>query len=216
MATSDYAFNQYNPYGASVWNGNGLYTTLSPDQQAILDQQENYSIALGKKLNQSLSGLSGIGIDESKLPTLDTNAGDSVYKAYMNRLQPQMNQQNESFRQQMANQGIAAGTQAYDNAFRNLSQQQNDLMLQGAANAANAQQNAYNTALNGQAQIGNTYLNQMNAMRNGMQVNNPTYANQGNPVATNTSQNNAQSNNTMNGLFSLGAAALPSVLSFWK
>lgn len=218
MALSDYTYNTVTPYGKSTWVGNTQYNTLSPNQQNILGQQEQYSLGVGNKVNQGLNGLTGFGIDQSQLPKMDTNAGDTVYQSYMNRLQPQLNQQNESFRQQMANQGIAQGTEAYDNAFRNLSQQQNDLMLQGAANAATAQNNVYNTALNGQNTIGNSYINQLNALRNGLVLNNPNFTDQGsNALQGQINATNAQtaaSNNMQNGLFGLGSAALLS--QFWK
>lgn len=216
-------FNQVTPYGTSYWNGNTYFQTLSPNQQNILNQQEQYSQGVGNKINQGLYSVGGFGVDQSKLPTLDTNAGDTVYKSYMNRLQPQIDQQNESFRQQMANQGIAPGTAAYDNAQRNLSQQQNDLMLQGASIAATAQNNTYNTALNGQVTIGNTPINQLNALRNGLTLNNPAYNNVGAaPDLTGSAQasynanmglynaDQAYKNNMWNGLFSLGSAYLSS------
>lgn len=216
-------FNQITPYGTSTWNGNTQTQALSPDQQNILDQQEQYSQGVGNKINQGLYSIGSFGIDQSQLPQMDTQAGDTVYQSYMNRLQPQMSQQNESFRQQMANQGIAPGTPAYDNAQRNLSQQQNDLMLQGASNAATAQNNVYNTALSGQVAIGNQPINQINALRGGMQLNNPTYSNTGSaPNLTGAAQSQynsnlglynadqAYENNIWNGLFSLGSAYLGS------
>ena len=216
-------FNQATPYGVSYWNGNTQFQKLSPDQQKILDQQEAYSQGVGDKINQGLFSVGNFGIDQSKLPQMDTQAGDTVYKSYMNRLQPQMAQQNESFEQQMANQGLAPGTQAYDNAKRNLMQGQNDLMLQGASNAATAQNNVYNTALGGQVTIGNQPINQLNALRNGLTLNNPTYQNTGsapNLVGAAQAQfsanqglynaDQAYKNNMWNGLFSLGSAYLSS------
>lgn len=216
-------FNQFTPYGVSTWNGNTQTQMLSPDQQKILDQQEQYSQGVGDKINQGLYSVGNFGVDQSTLPQLDTQAGDTVYQSYMNRLQPQMTQQNESFEQQMANQGIAPGTQAYDNAKRNLMQGQNDLMLQGAANAATAQNNVYNTALGGQVTIGNQPINQLNALRNGLTLNNPTFQNTGSaPNLTGAAQaqyagnlgmynaDQAYKNNLYNGLFSLGSAYLSS------
>lgn len=212
-------FNQITPYGASGWNGNTQTQVLSPDQQKILDQQEQYSQGVGEKINQGLYSVGSFGVDQSTLPQLDTQAGDTVYQSYMNRLQPQMDQQNGSFEQQMANQGLAPGTQAYDNAKRNLSQGQNDLMLQGASNAATAQNNVYNTALGGQVTMGNQPINQINALRNGMTLNNPTFQNTGSaPNLTGAAQaeysgnlglynaDQAYNNNMWNGLFSLGSA----------
>jgi hypothetical protein len=46
----------------------------------------------------------------------------------MRRLQPQMQNQQESFDVKMANQGIPVGSEAYNRAYRNFSQGQNDLL----------------------------------------------------------------------------------------
>lgn len=223
-------YNQYTPYGSSTWaqDPNNPYawtqtSNLSPEQQNILNQQQQYSFNAGNMANNGLLGLGKLGIDQSMLPKLDTNAGDTVYQSYMNRLQPQMDQQKGSFEQQMANQGLAPGSAGYDNAYRNFSQQQNDLMLQGASNAANAQQNAYNTALNGQVTAGNTGISQINALRNGSILNNPTFQAANGSTTPNTLQaanmttsgnlananaSNAYSSNLMSGLFGLGGTAL--------
>lgn len=216
MSTATY--NQITPYGSSIWSGNTQINSLSPNQQKILNQQENYSLGVGDKINNGLYSIGNFGVDQSQLPTLDTNAGQSVYDAYMSRLTPQFEAENGSFDQQMANQGLAPGTQAYDNAYRNLSNKQNDLRVQALSNAATAQNNIYNTALNGQVTIGNTPINQMNALRNGLTLNNPTFSNSGTSpqYAADTAQSNADTaanNNLMNGLFGLGGAALLS--RFW-
>ena len=234
-------FNQVTPYGTSVWqtDPNNPYSwaqinSLSAPQQNILNNQQNYSQGVGTLLNQNLNQFSQngglLGINESQLPKLDTNAGDTVYQSYMNRLQPQMDQQKGSFDQQMANQGLAPGSAAYDNASRNFNQGQNDLMLQGASNAANAQQGAYNTALNGQSTISNSRINQMNALSQGQQLQNPTFqaasgSTSPNSAAAaqattagnlgNANAQNAYSSNTTSGLFGLAGAALASKPWTW-
>lgn len=52
--------------------------------------------------------------------------GDAAYEDQMRRLTPQFAEQNRGFEQDMVNRGIAAGTPAYDNAFRNAQQAQSD------------------------------------------------------------------------------------------
>ena len=51
-----------------------------------------------------------------------------MMQAIMQRLQPQMQQQQKAQAAALANQGIVPGTVAYDNAMRTFNQQQNDLM----------------------------------------------------------------------------------------
>lgn len=98
-------------------------------------------------------------VDTSNLPSYGINPGETYSDAIMRRLQPQIQQQKESFDSQMANQGIAPGTAAYDNAYRNFSQGQNDLMTSAIVNgmntglAANNQQFGQNAT---QAGLANT------------------------------------------------------------
>lgn len=55
---------------------------------------------------------------------------DAAYQQSMRELQPQMDQQNAAFQQQMINQGIAPGSAAYTQAANQLSMNQNDAMAQ--------------------------------------------------------------------------------------
>lgn len=70
---------------------------------------------------------------------------DQAYQASMRELQPQLNQQNAQFQQQMISQGIAPGSAAYQQAQTALSQQQNDAVAQ-------ARQQAQQQGLAAQAQ----------------------------------------------------------------
>jgi hypothetical protein len=69
----------------------------------------------------------------------------------MERLNPTIAAGDTSFKQALANQGLAPGTAAYDAAFRNRSQQVNDLYNQAALSGINldltANQQGYNQAL---------------------------------------------------------------------
>ena len=91
-------------------------------------------------------------INTSGLPSTGINPGETYSDAIMRRLAPQMAQQQESFDAKMANQGIAPGTKAYENAYRDFAQGQNDLLtsaqIQGMQTglAANQQQFAQNAA----------------------------------------------------------------------
>lgn len=144
----------------------------------------------------------------------------------MSRLQPNLDAQSKSFDQQMANQGIGVGTEAYTNAKRALDQKQNDLMSSATVNGLNAGMTANQNAFQQQAYNQMQPINVINALRTGSQVQNPSFVNvpqqqttagadllgatqatyNANLNATNAK--NAGAANTMNGLFSLGSAYL--------
>ena len=183
--------NQVTPYGNLTYTanpgfdafGNQLYTatqTLSPAQQQILDQQNQLNQGLmgaaNTGLNYANKVLSQPGVDTSKLTQTGINPGQSYQDAIMSRLSPQIARENQSSDAQLANQGIAQGTEAYNNAKTLLGQNQNDRLTsattQGlnmglAANQQGFQQEAYN-----QMQP----INVINALRTGSQVTNPSYA----------------------------------------
>jgi hypothetical protein len=181
--------NQYTPYGNLTYshtgsdpdNGWSATQTLSPDQQKILDQTNQLNFGLMDTANTGLQYandvLSKPGVDTSKLPSVGIDPGQTYQDAMMARLQPQIDQQNSQFEQRMANQGIAPGTEAYENAKRSLSQQQNDLMnsatVQGFNTGLAAQQNAFQQESYNQMQP----INVINALRTGSQVQNPNFVN---------------------------------------
>jgi hypothetical protein len=78
------------------------------------------------------------------------------------RLQPQIQQSEERLQAQLANQGIAPGTEAYNRAMTQQGQKTNDLLTQAQLAGQNVQQNMFGQALQG-GQFGNQALNQMNA-----------------------------------------------------
>jgi hypothetical protein len=191
--------NQITPYGNLTYTanpekdayGNTLYTatqTLAPGQQDILNRQTQLSSGLLGTAQQGLDYASGLlskpGIDTSKLPSYGINPGEMYSDAIMRRLQPQMAQQNEMSDAQLANQGIAQGTEAYNNAKRQLSQQQNDLLtsaqIQGMNTGLSANQQAFQQEGYNQMQP----INVINALRTGSQVASPNYVNTPNQANT--------------------------------
>jgi len=142
----------------------------------------------------------------------------------MSRLSPQIARENQSSDAQLANQGIAPGTEAYNNAKTLLGQNQNDRLTSATTQGINtglaANQQGFNQAAYNQMQP----INVINALRTGSQVTNPSYANvpqQANVAgpdllgATNaqytnqlnsTNAQNAQSGNFLGGLMNLGGS----------
>jgi hypothetical protein len=233
--------NQITPYGNLTYTanpgtdpyGNTLYTatqTLAPDQQKLLNQTTELNTGL---LGTAQSGLdyankvlSTPGVDTSKLASTGINPGQSYQDAIMSRLSPQLDRENAQLEQQLANRGIAAGTDAYNQAKTLQAQNQNDRLnsavVQGmntglAANQQGFQQQAYN-----QMQP----INVINALRTGSQVQNPNFVST--PQQANTAgpdilgATNAQYQNQLNaynaqqaagggfmgGLMSLGGSAI--------
>ena len=233
--------NQVTPYGNLTYTanpgkdpyGNTLYTatqTLSPAQQAILDQQNQLNTGLmttaNKGLNYANQVLSQPGVDQSQLAQTGINPGQSYQDAIMSRLSPQIARENQSSDAQLANQGIAQGTEAYNNAKTLLGQNQNDRLTSAPTQGMNmglaANQQGFNQAAYNQMQP----INVINALRTGSQVTNPSYAatpqqantagpdllGAANAQYTNqlnaTNAANAGAGNFMGGLMGLGASAI--------
>ena len=103
------------------------------------------------------------GADMSGVAAMPVNAGMTGQQAIMARLQPQLAQQSAATAQQLANQGITPGSEAYNNAMREQQQGQNDLLsqaaLQGIGLDMSANQQGYGQAM-GQAGMYNAALGQ--------------------------------------------------------
>ena len=219
------------PNRADFTKGGNQWTatqSLSPAQQAILEANQGLSTSkLGYAqdiLNRAQNGQGGV--DMSSLPSYGINPGETYSDAIMRRLQPSMDQAHQSFDAQMANQGVMPGTQAYDNAYRNFSQGQNDqrtsAITGGMGVGLQANQQAYNQSL----QNLNNPINMVNSLQTGSQVTNPQGVNSANmpqvqgPDLTGAAQNtyNAQmgaynadqasSNGFMGGLMGLAGAGM--------
>jgi hypothetical protein len=116
-ATQANRVNQNTPYGSLNYSqgvdqyGNPTWTanqTLSPELQSLTQ-----------------SSLQGLQASQAN-PAYGINPGQTYSDAIMQRLQPQLQNQQESFDVKMANQGIPVGSEAYNSAYRTFSQGQND------------------------------------------------------------------------------------------
>jgi hypothetical protein len=239
VATAANRVNQVTPYGNLTYKqtgtdsyGNPTWTAtqeLSPDQEQIRSAQSGLNIGLldtaGKGLDYAGSLLEKPGIDMSKLPSTGFDPGQSYQDAIMKRLEPQLNRENQSFEQDMANKGIGVGTQAYNTAKSLLSQNQNDRLtsatVQGMNTGLTANQQAFNQAGYNQLQP----INVINALRTGTQVQSPQYVNpalqsttqgpdllgattnQYNAQVGATNARNAATSGFMSGLMNIGASA---------
>jgi len=228
--------NQQTPFGGLSYSqtgtdqyGNPTYTatqTLSPEQQGLYQQQTGLQSGvlgaaqsgLGNVLNSVMQG----GVDQSKLAQTGINPGETYSDAIMRRLGPQMQQEKGQFDAQMANQGIAPGTEAYNNAKRSFDQAQNDKLTSaqvgGLQTGLAANQQGFNQA---QSNL-NTPINMLNSLRTGNNLTNPTYVNSAsmanvpgvdymgagqntfNGQLAQTNANNAASGGFLGGLMNLG------------
>lgn len=206
---------------------------LSPDQQRILEANQRLDYGLLDTAEIGLGKARGLlenpEVDFSGLP--QAIGGEGAQAAIMSRLQPQLDRQREALRTQLLNQGIGMGNQAYRGAFDDQDRRENDLLTAAAIQGINLDQQARQQGIAERTYQQDRPLNLINALRMGNQVTSPTWVNppqqattQGPDMlgATNAlsgyqtdlyNQKQASQNNTMNGLFTLGAAALPLMFS---
>lgn len=140
--------------------------TLSPEQQRIKEQQDAASLnlsTLGNKLSdqlgRQLTGNFKLGNEAVEGRLFDLGR---------QRLDPLFAQRDEDVRTRLANQGIKAGTAAYDREMALLGQQQNDaynnLLLQGRGQATQELLTEDNQR-----------INQISALLSGGQVSMPNF-----------------------------------------
>lgn len=141
--------------------------TYTPAEQQLLGSQQT--------INQNLGN---IGVTESaKLGTLldqpfnvDQTTEDQLDTLGEQRLQPLQQKQTASLQQQLANQGISPGSEAYNNAMTLNSQSQND------ANSSLIL-NGYQTAEQTAVQQRQEPINEILALGGQTQVSSPNYVN---------------------------------------
>jgi hypothetical protein len=141
-------------------------TTLSPDQQKLLDQQNEF----GQLSNQ-------IGIDQTKkigdllsspLDLNDATAQNQILSAYQPMLDQQWGKQQADLESTLANKGIKQGSAAYTNAMNDFQNQKaqayNQMYL-------TARQQGVNEAMAQRQEP----INEITALLSGGQVTNPAF-----------------------------------------
>lgn len=128
-------------YGSSNWTVDpktGRYkqtVNLDPSQQKQLDSRNAVA--------EQMLGNSKKQFDDINTPFGYSNTVSGPARAgfdkSMTRFSPQFDQQNRSFDQQMSNNGIPLGSEAYNKAEHNLSQGQSDQVQQAAQGASGTQ-----------------------------------------------------------------------------
>ena len=161
-------------------------------------QANTYGLASGN-VNANTYGLAQgsvplqTSLDTSQLTQMPTNAGMSAQQAILSRLDPTIQAGDTSFKQALANQGLAPGTQAYDAAMRNREMSKNDLYSQAALQGINLDMSARQQGLNELNTTG-TFANQAQLAGAGL-YNSAVGQNFGQGVTANQLQNQAVAQN---------------------
>jgi len=164
-------------------------TTLAPEQQKLLDQQNATSLALGNTMNKGVGYVQGMldkPFDTSQLPDMPTtadNAGrDAMTQALLDRQQPMFDRQKSQAEANLLARGFNPGGEAFNASADDLGRQQNDARL-AAIQAGGQEQSrlfglgtqARQNALQEQSFLRNEPLNTLNAVRTGAQVTGPQF-----------------------------------------
>lgn len=187
--------NQYTPYGSVVYNpiGDDRYeqrVTLSPEQQAAYGKDVQMNAAL-----QDI-GTQGLGYVQEALNKplsfedmqalqspgqIQQQATDAAYQNAMRYTEPRLQRQQASLENQLANQGITRGSEAWNAAMQDAEasrenvygQAQNQAYLSGLQGASQM----YNQGLGTRQQqiseaqtLQQNPLNMLNAVRTGSQM----------------------------------------------
>lgn len=155
-----------------------LRVDLSPEQQKLLDANNQTSLGLAQLQGKGLDYVENMiskPFDTSLLPAQTINAGETAQDAILRRLQPQLDQQNESLRSRLANQGITLGSDAYSAEMRDQAMRENDLRTAAAIRGIDVGNQARQQSMQEQAFLRNEPINTLNAVRTGSQVTLPQF-----------------------------------------
>lgn len=198
-------------------------TTLSPEQQRLLDLAQRGQTTYGETANNLLDAVRG---QLSQPVNVDWAAErDRALAAQMGRINPSIAAAEEGLRSRLLNSGLTPGSEGWEREFRTFQQGRNDALMAADLNAGNT----VGQAINQQAALRSMPLNEVSALLSGSQVNvpqaNPTqpvnvaptdvmgaYNNQYQGQLAAWNAQNQANNSTMGGLFglagTLGGAAM--------
>lgn len=217
----------YTPTGPNGDYQPNITQSLNPQSQQTLDAQQRVQTGLANLGEQGLGTAQrvlGTPFNQSGVPQAPINPGQTAQQAIMARLQPQITQNRTSTAQQLANQGIPVGSEAWNNQMRQQGQNENDLYSQAALQGIGLDTQAHQSGLQEALSLYNQPLNQITALMSGSQIQNPQFQQyQGSNIQAAPLFNAAQQqgqyaqglygqqmagyNSTMGGLANLGGAA---------
>jgi len=240
--------NYSNPFGSQTTTQTGvdpstgapIYSTqisANPQLQQQLSSLLGQTGQSGQINQRALNGLMGLSssISPQAAQQAQANGQSAAYQSAMGYLTPQFSQQQESLDAQLANQGLAPGSEAWNNAQANLSRNQTFAQQQAIDNAQltgsqigtqnfqnqlagiNTQAGLYGQAVG----VGQTPYSNLQTIAQMIPGYSGTGQSAANPADIGGYMNNAyqsslanynarqqSSNSAMSGLFGLGSAAL--------
>ena len=150
----------------------GMAGSVQADQYGLAQRFNAGDYGQAGGINEDEYGNLKTSADMSGVAKMPVNAGMTGQQAIMARLQPQIEQQSAAAAQNLANQGITMGSEAWNTAMRQQSQGQNDLLSQAALHGIgldmSANQQGYGQAM-GQAGLYNSAMGQGYGQRMGAQ-----------------------------------------------
>lgn len=215
------ATNQVTPYGNVTYSQIGQWddgtpryqqtTTLSPEQQAVLDQTEGAQLNLATIANDQ-SAFLGDYLNEP-FTFENSDAEQWAYDLASPRILQQQKQNEDQIRSTLAAKGIREGSAAWNSEMSRLTNANTDQLNQLALTGRSQ---AYNEALSTR----NQPINEITALMSGSQITNPNTATSATPstsvagvdytglVNQQYQSEVASSNALMGGLFGLGSSLL--------
>lgn len=138
--------DEYTPYGSSVYTPTGEVvdgitkmqrtTTLSPEQQAILDQQTGITRDLNTLASEQIGRVNdamgtewsydGMPAAPSANPEARQQMIDALYGQYTSRLDPRFEQEQKALETKLINQGIQTGSDAFTREMESFGRTKND------------------------------------------------------------------------------------------
>jgi hypothetical protein len=161
-------YNQPDPNNPNQWS---MTQTLSPAEQQL------YNTSLTGQQLYGNTALAQLGSASGALSTpINTNYGDvrnQYIQSQMGLIQPTLDQQRQDLESKLANQGVAQGSPAYQNAMRDFGNTQ-------ASTYANILSNAGNTvgqSIQQQIALRDQPVNEATALLTGQMVQGPQFSN---------------------------------------
>jgi len=164
---------EFNPNTPAIQYGGQAPTLGQIGQGPQFSQAGTAAQAQGVGQAQQAQGMGDAPSLQTGLDYQGMEGWDKATNLLMSRLNPQIEQSNERLQAQLANQGIAPGTEAYNRAMMQQGQKTNDLLTQAQLAGQNVQQNMF-----GQALQGGQFANQAMLGQNQAQLNNVALSNQ--------------------------------------
>jgi hypothetical protein len=179
-----YSITGEDPYGNPTWTAT---QSLNPQQQRLLDLQNQASIGLGELSGKGLGYVSNM-IDQpfstSTLGAMPINAGEQYQDAMLRRLAPTLEQQRSSLETKLVNQGIPQNSEAWNRAMMQQSQRESDLLNSAITSGFGVGLQARQRGFEELAYQRNEPINTLNAVRSGAQVTGPQFVNSAQQATT--------------------------------